>query len=84
MSNTLLNHCIRILHLWENYSMAHMTIEEGESQFGDEDPDQSNEEQEEDSGEESEVGMELDEPGLGDIIDPDQDFDMEVCHSSIC
>ena len=58
--------------------------EEGESQFGDEDPDQSDEEQEEDSGEESEVGMELDEPGLGDIIDPDQDFDMEVCHSSIC
>jgi len=28
--------------------------------------------------------MELDEPGLGDIIDPDQDFDMEVCHSPIC
>jgi hypothetical protein len=55
--------------------------EDGGLQGGDEDSDRSDEEEEEDSGDnyvESEADMELDEPGSGDVTDPDHGFDMEV------
>jgi hypothetical protein len=55
--------------------------EDGEPQGSDEDANQSDEEQEEvyvEEYEESENGIELDEPGCRYVSDPDHDFDMEV------
>ena len=55
--------------------------EGGELQVGDEDPDQSEQDQEEDRSDnykESEANMELDEAGSGDIIDSDHGFDPDI------
>ena len=55
--------------------------EDGEPQVGDEDPERSDEEQEEDSGdnyEEIEADLELDIPGSGGVINLDHELDMEV------
>jgi len=55
--------------------------EDGEPQVGDENPERSDEEQEEDSGdnyEEIEADLELDIPGSGGVINLDHELDMEV------
>jgi len=55
--------------------------EDGEPQVGDENPERSDEEQEEDSGdnyEEIEADLELDIPGSGRVINLDHELDMEV------